>query len=74
MHVVWSKGEEGMKEGCVTRYEDGQDALRSTAGSVKPARPGAWSPFLQGEPFANSIPTGLCVPLGSWQGEGGCRA
>lgn len=49
---------------------DGQDALRGSAGPGEPARPGTRSVFLQGEPSAGSIPTGLCAPLGSQRGEG----
>lgn len=47
---------------------DGQDALGGATGSGEAAGPGSWSPFLQGEPFAGSIPTGLCSPLGSHSG------
>lgn len=46
----------------------GQDALGGAAGSGEAAGPGTWSPFLQGEPSAGSIPTGLCSPLGSHSG------
>lgn len=47
------------------------DVLRgSLFSSGEPAGLGTWSPLLQGDLLAGSIPTGLCAPLGS---QWGCQ-